>query len=152
MEGIIQVAFFVMLLAVGYVIGTVAEKRHYKSIEARERESIHVPVMTLKDVAFGERRVVRSELVSGSVVISVDYFKRFLAGIRNIFGGRVKSYESLIDRGRREAMLRMKEAAGGATAIVNVRVETATIGRNAHKKGVGSVEVLAYGTAITLEE
>ena len=35
----------------------------------------------------------------GNVVVSVDYFKRFVAHLRMIFGGRVHTYESLLDRG-----------------------------------------------------
>jgi uncharacterized protein YbjQ (UPF0145 family) len=84
-------------------------------------------------------------------VISVDYFKRLLAGLRNIFGGRVKSYESLIDRARREALLRMKAMAGDATVIVNVRIETATIGRQSRRKSTACLEAVAYGTALTVE-
>ena len=62
---------------------------------------------------------------------------------------RVYSYESLVDRARREALLRMKESIPGAKAIVNVRVETSTIGATANARGaVGSVEALAYGTAL----
>ena len=64
----------------------------------------------------------------------IDYFKRFLAGLRNIFGGTVRSYESLIDRARREAVLRMKEMAGDASVIVNVRIETSNIGMKSGKK------------------
>ncbi|MFH1292866.1 MAG: heavy metal-binding domain-containing protein, partial [Pseudomonadota bacterium] len=70
---------------------------------------------------------------------------------RNIFGGTVKSYETLIDRARREALLRMKEMAGGATVIVNVRIETSTIAKRANNKGVGCLEAMAYGTALTIE-
>jgi len=65
----------------------------------------------------------------------------------NIFGGRVSSYESLLDRGRREAILRMKESAKGASEIVNVRIETSSISKN-DNRGIGSIEVYAYGTAI----
>ena len=36
-------------------------------------------------------------LVSGNVVVSVDHFKRFLAGLRNIVGGRLKAYETILD-------------------------------------------------------
>jgi uncharacterized protein YbjQ (UPF0145 family) len=50
-------------------------------------------------------------LVSGHVVIAQDYFKSFLASLVNITGGRVTSYESLLDRGRREALCRMRESA-----------------------------------------
>jgi uncharacterized protein YbjQ (UPF0145 family) len=77
-----------------------------------------------------------------------------LAILRNIFGGRVKAYESLVDRARREAILRMKEQAraGGAQMVVNLRLETATIGRSANrKKRIGSVEAMAYGTAVVIE-
>lgn len=138
------------LIIVGYVAGTIAERRHYRSIMQREAEWLSLPAVTLKTVTYPEASVVSAELVTGSVVISIDYFKRILAGLRNIFGGTVKSYETLIDRARREAMLRMKEQAAGASMIVNVRIETATIGKNAHKKGVGCIEAIAYGTAVTI--
>ncbi|HBH31674.1 MAG TPA: hypothetical protein DDX81_07200, partial [Desulfofustis sp.] len=81
------------------------------------------------------------------------YFKRLLAILRNIFGGAVTSYESLVDRARREAILRMKEAARqqGAALVINLRLETSAIGQQANRKRqVGSVEAIAYGTAIIL--
>ena len=142
---------FIALIALGYAAGTWAERRHYRSIEEREKALLHLPAVTLKTIPDGTDRIASVELVQGSAVISVDYFKRLLASLRNIFGGRVKSYESLMDRARREALLRMKESAGTADLIVNVRIETATIGKNAHKKGVGCLEALAYGTAVTFE-
>lgn len=146
-----QLIIFLVLLSLGYAAGTIAEKRHYRSIEKREREFINLPAVNLRTSEPSER-VMNAELVYGSVVISVDYFKRLLAGLRNIFGGTVKSYETLIDRARREALLRMKEMASGSDIILNVRIETSTIGQNAHKKGVSSIEALAYGTALTLEK
>lgn len=145
MEGLI---IFIVLLTLGYVAGRMAESRHYRSIEARERELLHLPVVTLKNVLDQEKEISRVELVAGNVVVSVDYFKRFLASLRNLFGGRVTSYETLLDRARREAILRMKEAAKGADIIMNLRIETASISKGA-KKAIGSVETLAYGTAIT---
>ena len=84
--------------------------------------------------------------MSGSTVIASDYFKSFVAGLVNIFGGRVVPFESLLDRARREALLRMKEQAraAGAAYVFNVKYETArvTAGRGA------ALEVLAYGTAM----
>lgn len=138
----------VVLLAVGYGFGTWAEKKHYRSILQREEQ-----YRTLHLIA--KKRLPRfkvqpdSRLVSGSVVVSVDYFKRFIAGLRNLLGGRVTSYESLLDRARREAILRMKEeaAALGAAAIFNVKLETMSISKG-QRNSVGAVEVLAYGTAL----
>lgn len=144
--------FFLALIVVGCVAGTVAEKWHYRSIHRREEAFLSLPALTMKMVHYPDEKVKSARLVCGSAVISVDYFKRFLAGLRNIFGGTVKSYESLIDRARREALLRMKEVAADATVIVNVRIETATIGRRAGKKGVACLEAIAYGTALTVEE
>ena len=143
---------FLTLIALGYVAGTLVEKRHYRSIHEREKKFLHLPAVTVKTVHYPDEKVKSAELVCGSAVISIDYFKRFLASLRNIFGGTVKSYESLIDRARREALLRMKEMAGDATVIVNVRIETSTIGKKANKKGVGCLEAIAYGTAMILEK
>lgn len=147
-----DIIIFLSLVAMGYFIGSFAERRHLRSIEKREAEYILKPIVTMEDVAYPEDQIEFATLVSGSAVISVDYFKRLLASLRNIFGGTVKSYESLLDRARREALLRMREAAPGAGVIVNVRIETASIGRRANKRGVGCVEAIAYGTALTLRK
>ncbi len=141
----IDLIIFASLLALGYFFGRMAETRHYKSIIKREKALARIPVLATKipDLSIKPQHTI---LVTGSVVISVDYFKRFLAGLRNIIGGRVKSYESLVDRARREAILRMKEQARvkGANLIFNVKLETSSISQG---RGIGSVEVLAYGTA-----
>jgi len=147
-----DLGIFLVLAILGYTAGSLAEKRHYRSIEKREKELLKMAVITAEG-SFPPERIADAALVTGSVVISIDYFKRLLAILRNIFGGRVKSYESLVDRARREAMLRMKESAKelGANMIINMRLETATIGRSANKKkSVGSVEAIAYGTAIVM--
>ncbi len=138
---------FITLLALGYFFGSFAEKKHYKSIQEREQFYLHLPTTTSKK-PMGKLPTVReTKLVTGSVVISVDYFKRMLAGLRNFFGGKVTSYESLVDRARREAILRMKESCPNATQLINLRIETSSIAKGA-KQQIGSVEVLAYGTAI----
>ncbi len=143
---------FLILLSLGYITGTIAEKRHYRSIEKREKELLSIPAVTMKTVDYPADKVVSSQMVYGSAVISIDYFKRILAGLRNFFGGRVKSYESLLDRARREALLRMKQKAGDASMIINVRIETSTVGNPRKKSGVGCLEAIAYGTAIVLEK
>lgn len=149
-----ELIIFVTLLAFGYIFGKIAEKRHYKSILAREQQLLRIPALTIKTMP-QEDLPVTGELVSGSVVVSVDYFKRFLAGLRNLFGGRIISYETLLDRARREAILRMKEQAAekGALVIMNVRLETASINKSSRKRNsVGSVEVFAYGTALSVSK
>lgn len=138
---------FLVLLTLGYLIGTMAEKRHYTSIIKREKQLKKLPTVTARFPPLDKK--YDQHLVMGSTVISVDYFKRFIATLRNLFGGRVTSYESLLDRARRESLLRMKEQANsmGAEYIFNVRYETASISKG-RKQTIGSVEVLAYGTAL----
>ena len=136
-----------ILLAVGYGFGSYAEQKHYKSIRRRERATLHVPLIT-----FGAKQpmpnATETELFVGSVVVASDYFKTFALALRNLVGGRVLSYESLLDRGRREALLRMKEAAiaWGASELANVRIETSSLSQGG--RGLISIEVIAYGTGI----
>ena len=140
------------LTALGYFAGTWAENRHYRSIREREKQLLHIPAITMKDIPYPNGEIRSSHLVEGSAVISIDYFKRLLAGLRNIFGGTIISYESLLDRARREALLRMKESAPDAAVIVNVRIETSAIGKYSSKRNIGCIEALAYGTAIDLKK
>ena len=139
---------FLVLLALGYGFGRYAEKKHYKSIIKREKIYNSIPAIASKIPPF-RRQDLNSQLVAGNVVISVDFFKRFIAGLRNIFGGQITSYETLLDRARREAILRMKKEAEDLNAefVFNIKLETSSIFKG-RKNAVGSVEVLAYGTAM----
>ena len=138
---------FLTLLALGYGFGRYAEVSHFKSIQKRERTLRHIPAIASK-IPDPTLRPRKTQLVTGNVVISVDYFKRFIASLRNLIGGRVTSYETLLDRARREAILRMKEEAQalGAKLVFNIKLETASISQG-QRGAIGSVEVLAYGTA-----
>jgi uncharacterized protein YbjQ (UPF0145 family) len=138
---------FLALLLLGYGVGQFAERRHYRSIIEREAKYSALPAIASRYPPVEPR--YSQVLVTGSTVVSVDYFKRFLAALRNLFGGRITPYESLLDRARRESLLRMKEksAALGASMVFNVKYETASISKGAGNT-IGSIEVLAYGTAL----
>ena len=142
-----QLIIFIGFVALTYTIGSWIEENHYELIKKREEKFLNLPAVTTKRAY---ATVEKAELVCGNIVVSLDYFKRILAGLRNIFGGEVTSYETLIDRARREAILRMKELCPGADIILNLRLETSIIGQSADRRqNIGSIEVLAYGTAIT---
>lgn len=134
---------FALLLLIGFGFGQLSERRHYRSIKKREAQLSGLPAIASKHPPVD--RQYQQHLVSGNVVVASDYFKSFLASLVNIFGGRVKSFESLLDRGRREALLRLKEQAvqQRATAVFNVKYETVRVGGR-----VTTIEVLAYGTAL----
>lgn len=145
----LYIFFFIGLLALSYITGKWVESRHYQSIRQREREFLTRPAITVKTLEDG-RTVEQATLAVGSVVVSVDYFKRFLAGFRMLFGGELGAYAPLLDRGKREALLRMKESRPAADLYLNCRLETSAISRG-RKNTIGCVEIVAYSTAINFK-
>jgi uncharacterized protein YbjQ (UPF0145 family) len=150
LELLLSVGPFLFLLVLGLAAGSFLERRHFVDIRAREGRFRSLPAVTLSKPP-ADWAVDGSGLVAGSVVVSLDYFKRFAAALRIIFGGRIKAFEPLMDRGRREAILRMKEdaAAAGYDAVINVRLETSRIA-NANGSTTAGVELMAYGTGLKL--
>lgn len=144
-----EILLVLVLLCLGYGFGSYREKKHYQSIFRREQELGDVLIFETRNLP-DEASVSGGQMVQGNVVISTDYFKMFVSGLRMLVGGRLKTYETLLDRGRREAVLRMKQSAKqlGADAIFNVRFETSSVSKGA-ESNIGSVEVLVYGTALT---
>ena len=140
----------VLILVIAYFIGSWIEKKHFRNIRKREAKASGFPVVSF-DTMPEDWNVNSSHLVTGSIVISLDYFKRVIAGLKGLVGGRIKTYEPLLERARREAILRMTEEAQsqGYDAIFNVRLETSRLA-NARRdgKGVAGVEMLAFGTAV----
>jgi len=154
MEELIQLGSTAFILLVTYFIGGKVESSHFKSIRNRERASRRMMVLTIQKIP-AEWQPQDAGLVTGSVVVSLDYFKRFLAGIRAIFGGRIKSYEPLLDRARREAILRMKEEAlaKGYTSVINLRLDTSRLASaTKNGKSTAGVEILAFGTGLKLSK
>ena len=148
-ETLLGLALPIVVLLGAYFVGSAIERRHYADLRVRENASRRFLVITFPHVP-SDREVVAVDLVTGSVVVSVDYFKRFLAGLRMLFGGRISSYETLLDRGRREAIMRLKEVSRkrGFHGVVNVRLETSRLANSRSDQGTAGVEILAFGTAL----
>lgn len=127
------------------------DKRHLRSLGEREAASAGLPVVPSRTLASG-RTSRETRMVTASVVMSLNYFRRFLSKFRFIIGGRLKNHERLMERARREVVLRLKEQCPGADIIVNLRFETSTISSGQRDEGVAAVEVLAVGTAIWYTE
>lgn len=154
----IDIAIVLLLLVIGYGFGSYREKQHYASIYRREEQLSDILIFSSRfapNADIQEHDVIYAgdgegaHLVQGSVVISSDYFKLFVANLRKLIGGRLTTFETLLDRGRREAVLRMKAEAKklGHTRIINVKYETSSISKGANGN-IGSIEVLAYGSSI----
>lgn len=146
---LIQFGIVVVPLALGFLIGTYRERSHFASIEKRETEYHDITVNNLRKITQPES-IRSAQLLMADTVVATDYFKGFVAALRNIVGGRVRSYETLLERGRRESLLRLQEQArrAGCSELWNVRFETSNIMSGTRKTPSVSVEVFAYATAI----
>jgi uncharacterized protein YbjQ (UPF0145 family) len=139
----------VMLLG-AWLTGSLIGRRHLRTLLLLESGSRRVLAVTVEDLP-PDWHVESCELVMGNVVISQDYFKRVAAGIKGVFGGNIGVFEPLLERARREALIRMKAVAHarGYDTIINVRLETATMANTrGDGKGTAGVEILAFGTAV----
>lgn len=153
LEIIITIILFVVLtfvpLGLYYMIGKHFEKKHFASIKEREARFLQMSLVP-SDLVDQEQKIEAMGLVTGTVVIGSDPFKRYIANLVNLVGGRVAVFETLLDRARREAILRMKEKASAlhADEVVNFRLETMSICGGNDAKPMGIIEVMAYGTAV----
>ena len=103
-------------------------------------------VVTTPDVP--NRKIARVlGLVRGNTIRARHIGRDIMAGFRHLVGGEIHEYAKLMGESREQALDRMMAEAQelGANAIVNVRFTTSVIMS-------GAAEMLAYGTAIVLEE
>ncbi len=153
MELLVYAITPVVLLG-AWISGTLIERRHLKDLLLLESGSSDILALTIEDLPEGWQ-VESCDLVIGNVVISQDYFKRVAANIKSIFGGNISVLEPLLERARREALIRMKAEARacGHDTIINVRIETSPMANTrADGKGTAGVEIMAFGTAISLRK
>ncbi len=132
------------LILLGWVVGRIRERQHLVELDQREAAAASVTVVDVKTMPAGTD-AAGGALVMGEVVIAADYFKTFAASLRNIVGGEVKAYQTMLSRARREAKLRMIEEAQqlGSELILNVRFEWSAVGPQ-----LPSAEIFCYGTAV----
>ena len=83
----------------------------------------------------------------GNTIRAKHIGKDILAGLRMLIGGEIKEYTEMLTEARNAALQRMEWDAQnqGADAVVNVRFVTSQV-------MAGAAELLAYGTAVTLEK
>jgi len=148
--------WYILIVTLGcfYALSYMIESSHLEDIKKREQYyRDKVKLTNLK--VLPEDVVARDVLLCrGSIVLGANYYRRFVAKLKQIIGGHLKILEGIIDRAYREATLRMigDAYAKGATMIINVRYETSCVGRTDRKGNNSSsmMEVLAYGTAIVV--
>ena len=86
-------------------------------------------------------------VVTGETIIGANILKDFMAGIRDIVGGRSASYEKVLRQAKDTSMQEMMERAMqmGANAIVGIDIDYETIG-----KDNSMLMVATSGTAVVI--
>lgn len=148
-ELVIGIVLTVLFLIGGLLFGKMNDRKHLASIKTREDRYSNILLDNRKRVTSPETVEVCT-LVMGQYVSATDYFKSFATSLRALVGGEMNSILTLMERARREAILRMVEQAlqHGATEVWNIRFETSNISQMNGKRGAAQVEIIAYGTAV----
>ena len=104
-------------------------------------------IVTTTDTIPGKNITQTKGIVRGSTVRARHVGKDIMAALRNIVGGEVNEYTKLLAEAREQAVMRMTEAAQetGGNAVVGMTFITAGI------MG-GAAEIVAYGTAVVVED
>ena len=142
---LINYAPLIVLFVVGWFFGSRHERQHFAQLSIPEQSLNHIIVSSERFYRPKLAAGSEGELVLGSVVIAQDYFKMIIARVLSIFGKNLTTYETLLDRARREAIVRMRTEAKakGYNHIYGLRLEVSNINQ------LGSmVEAIAYGTAV----
>jgi uncharacterized protein YbjQ (UPF0145 family) len=84
-------------------------------------------------------------VVTAQGVLGVNAFKDVAAGVRNIFGGRSKSYENELASGVSDSLVELETQAGqlGADAVIGADIDYESVGSN-------MLMISASGTAVRL--
>ena len=86
-------------------------------------------------------------IVTGETIIGANMFKDFMAGIRDIVGGRSGSYEKVLIEAKETSLQEMMQRAQamGANAIVGIDIDYETIGETN-----SMLMVATSGTAVVI--
>jgi uncharacterized protein YbjQ (UPF0145 family) len=84
-------------------------------------------------------------VVAAQGVLGVNVFKDVTAGMRNIFGGRSKSYENELASGVSDSLVELEQQADrlGADAVIGVDIDYEAVGSQ-------MLMISASGTAVRL--
>ena len=103
-------------------------------------------ITTTTETIPGKKVIEILKVVKGNTIRARHIGRDIMAGFKNVIGGEIKSYTSMMTQAREEAFNRMVNEAvdAKADAIINIRFMTSMVMQ-------GSAEILAYGTAVKLK-
>lgn len=86
-------------------------------------------------------------VVSGEVITGINFVKDFFASVRNVIGGRTRSYEGELTEARETALRELEKRAQsiGANAVIGIDIDYEVLGSDNNM-----LMVIASGTAVTV--
>lgn len=86
-------------------------------------------------------------IINAQSIIGANFFKDIFAGLRDIVGGRSKTYERVLEEGKEDALRELTQRAQsmGANAVVGVDLDFETVGASG-----SMLMVIATGTAVRI--
>jgi len=104
-------------------------------------------ILTTSEAITGKRITKTLGLVRGNTIRARHIGKDIMAVLKNIVGGEIHEYTKLMSESREQSLDRMQAQAEqlGGNAVVSIRFTTSML------MG-GAAELLAYGTAVVVEE
>lgn len=86
-------------------------------------------------------------VINAQSIIGANMFKDIFASLRDLVGGRSKTYERVIEQAKEDAMreLTQKAQALGANAVVGIDLDFETVGASG-----SMLMVIATGTAVRI--
>jgi len=104
-------------------------------------------LITTQDQIEGKKIIKTLGVARGNTIRARHVGKDIIAALRSIVGGEINEYTKMLAESREQAMDRMIQDARdmGANAIVCMRLTTSPVMQ-------GSAELLAYGTAVVIED
>ncbi len=144
---LLELALFALPLAVAAVVGRLTELRHLRSLGERERDCRDVVVRSLREPPGAPPGGPLPRLIVAEVVLATDALTAAWAALRRRLGGRLEPHRRLLERARREAVLRVLEEArqGGFGAVTCLRVTAVELGGRSDRPA-SRVAVLAAAT------
>ena len=109
-------------------------------------------ILTTTPTIEGKRITEYHGIVTGEAIMGANIIKDFLAGVRDIVGGRSASYEKELHRAREIALkeLEVEAVRVGANAVVGLEVTLDPFAKAADTEATG-LRLHAVGTAAKLE-
>lgn len=127
------------------------EKRRSEALGAERRANADTlakeVLVSTTDSIFGRQIASHIGIARGGTVRAKNAISDIGAGIKNLVGGEMVAYTTLLADAREQAIHRMKVDAAmlKADAVIGVNFSTSMI-------DVGAAEITAFGTAVTLEK